>query len=146
MLVPHGSLILVADGGSMQLLRNGGTDISPHCELIETRHCDNPLAHADGSERPGRAFESAGVARHAYAADDMHQRRKDEFAGTAFAALRRHLQPGMRVIIVAPPRTMGAIRDHYFPGFDAHLTAEIDRDLAHWRPHEIAHFLQHHRE
>jgi len=88
MLVPHGALILVVDGSRMQLLRNRGKDSAPELELLTDREQSDPPTRALATDGPGRAFESVGSARHAYASADYHQQREDRFGKKALAALR----------------------------------------------------------
>jgi len=141
-LVPHGAIILVADGGGMRLMRNAGSNVAPHLEVIDEHIFHNPATHADGSDRPGRAFESAGVARHAYAGSDTHQRREDAWAEQAYALLRKHREAP--AIVIAPPHILGSMRSCYSSDFRRRLIAEIDKDLAHHAPPEVARLLSSH--
>lgn len=142
MLIPHGTLILVIDGSRMLLLRNRGTNTSPTLETIEQDKIDNPATHVLGSEAPGRAFESGGVARHSYAAPDLHQRREDRFGEDMLEPLRQHASDGAPVILIAPPHMLGTLRAACDHPLDKQIIAEFDKDLTHRTPAGISSFLQ----
>jgi len=144
MLIPHGTLVLVVDGGGLRLLRNCGTDTAPKLSLIEQQALHNPPSRAFDGGAPGRVFESAGSVRHAYPAADLHQRREDEFAETAYARLRT--LGDATAIIIAPPRMLGKLRDLYSREFRHGLVGDIDKDLTHHNAADIANFLRHYRE
>ena len=144
MLVPHGALILVVDGSRMQLLRNRGKDSAPELELLTDREQSDPPTRMLAADGPGRAFESVGSARHAYASADYHQQREDRFGKKALAALHNHGDKDAPIILIAPPHMLGELRNARDAEIERRTIAEIDKDLTHMKPQEIGTFLHNH--
>jgi protein required for attachment to host cells len=141
MLLSHGLLVLVVDGSSMKLLHNRGNELRPELELVEQAHLDNPAAQEVAASRPGRSFENANTAKHAYAVDDLHDRRKVQFGGEALQRLQCHLLPHMRAVVIAPRAMLGELRKIMKPDLERHIVAQFDKDLTHCDATGIAEFL-----
>jgi protein required for attachment to host cells len=147
MLVPHGAMILVIDGGKMSLFRNRGKDFSADLELIE--HGTNHTASTAelGTDKPGRSFSSAGRSRSAYQATDFHQAEEDAFATGAAAKLNNLAkQSNLDFIVVAAPHVLGVLRQHYSTDLRKRLIAEIDKDYAGRSTADVAALLRHHEQ
>jgi protein required for attachment to host cells len=92
----------------------------------------HPPSREWGTDRPGRSFESVGGARHAMEPRvDLH----DE-AGERFAKyLVRHLTDAAaagrfeRLVLVASPGFLGALRQYLPENLRAKVVGEIDKDL-----------------
>jgi len=141
MLIPHGALILVMDGGRLRLLRNRGQEASLDLHVIDERSFHNPPDRMLVSDAPGRSFESRGATRHAYDAVDRHERREENFAKEAVALLRHEMKADNAVVIIAPPRTLGELRAHLDRRISDRIIGEIDKDLSSHRTEEIAAYL-----
>jgi protein required for attachment to host cells len=128
------SWVLVADGGRARIYRTTG-DIGAHRALLEpvpggTFSRSDP---AHFGPRPGNNFSSAlrnsghGVTTH----DDQHRRAEEEFIGTVLAWIERpeHLSAFERLIVAAPPRTLGEIRLALIPALAERVHSEIHGDL-----------------
>jgi protein required for attachment to host cells len=142
MLLAHGTLVLVVDGGGLRLLRNSGREAAVDLELVADRTFRNPPAHMLDEDRPGRAFESSGPTRHAYEGPDHHRLREQHFAQEAGELLDASIGEGTPVIAIAPPRMLGELRAHWSARIREHLVAEIDKDLSHLSRIEIAEYLR----
>jgi protein required for attachment to host cells len=140
MLVPHGALILVVDGGKMQLLRNSGRDSDPALELLRKRRLRNPRNHVMGDDAPGRSFQSVGPRRGAHERDDRHQRCEDTFGEQALDTATE-LAGNAPLIVIAPPHMLGRLRAHRKPGARPEVLAEIAKDLAGYSASRITSFL-----
>jgi protein required for attachment to host cells len=131
MRVPHNSFVVVADGKKSLFFRNEGDGDFPN---LVVEHKDG---HADPEDRelksdaPGRAFSSVGDARSAYQETDYHQLEEERFvAETAETLNRRALSNDYdSLIVVAPPRTLGALRKHYHKEVEKRIAGEIAKDL-----------------
>jgi protein required for attachment to host cells len=146
MLVPHDCCILVVDGGRMQILRNHGQPASPDLTRVAEYDNVNPASFVLESDAPGRSHDSHGPGSHAYPAADLHQRSEDAFAARALAELQIVAGNGEPVIIIAPPRILGQLRPLFDHGLRARIIGEMNKDLAHRPPAEIAVFLRTHQE
>ena len=130
MHIPHNALVLVADGRKSLFLRNEGD--AEYLNLV----VEDQRAHADLADRdmktdaPGRTSSPSGV-RSAVDEPDYHQIEEDRFAADTAALLskRAHDSDFEQLIIVAPPRTLGELRQHYDKAVEAKVIAEIDKDL-----------------
>ena len=141
MLVPHGALILVVDGSRMQLLRNRGKNNALDLEVITEEAQADPPTRELASDGPGRSFESAGSTRHAYTTTDYHQQREDRFGKKALSLLQSDSNKDAPVILIAPPHMLGELRKARDAQIERRTIAEIDKDLTHLPPQEIAAFI-----
>lgn len=131
MRIAHDALVLVADGRKSLFLRNEGDD--EFLNLV----VDDQRAHTDLKDRelksdaPGRSFSSVGARRSAVEETDYHQQEEDRFAADTAALLAKRAQANgfEQLIIVAPPRTLGELRQHYDKAVEAKIVAEVDKDL-----------------
>jgi protein required for attachment to host cells len=132
MNIEHGTLVLVADGSKLLLLRNEGDEKYAVLETMTHEEQGNPAAHEQGTDAPGRRFASFGDSRSSYDETDWHQQAEDAFARHAAAVLEQAAgqHPDAPVIVIAAPRTLGLLRKAYGRATTARLAAEIDKDLA----------------
>lgn len=123
--------VLVLDGEKALFFRNGGLANSPSLELEREIVQDNPPAREQGSDQPGRAFSSVGQGRSAYDETDFHLLEQDRFAVQMAEFLKKRALNNEfdRLIVVAPPRTLGAMRKHYHKQVEQRLVGEISKDL-----------------
>jgi protein required for attachment to host cells len=129
--IPAGALILVGDGRKALFLRNKGAPT--HVELT----VEQVLQHADlrtreqGTDRPGRYRGSDGVSKSAFEEVDWHQLAEDRFAAEIGGALNRlaHENRFDQLILVAPPKVLGAVRTQLSKETSAKVVAEVPKDL-----------------
>ena len=119
MLIPHGTIIAVADGEILNLFRNAGTDIAPQLAPL-----DDPAISTDNMGSGGRHQSSA-------ANPDDSQQDEDGFAAGIAAMLNKRVLDHKidNLVIVAAPRTLGELRKHYHKALSAVLLGEIAKDL-----------------
>jgi len=134
--------IVVADGAKARILERQGV----HGTLAPaTGHC---FAEAEarqptrdvGADRPGRVYESADAARHAMEPRvDWHRFAKEQFAGDVAAALEEAALKKLygELILVAPPRTLGDLRQALGNHARALVAGEIAKDLTNLPDHEL---------
>jgi len=129
--IAHNTFVVVADGQKMLLLRNEGDEEHPKLEVVRLRELDNPPTREQGSDAPGRSFSTAGTARSGYQETDFHQMEEDRFAIETAELLNKQALANRfdRLIVVAPPRTLGELRKHYHKEVEARLVGEIAKDL-----------------
>jgi protein required for attachment to host cells len=129
--VPHDSLVLVGDGQKALFLRNKGSALRVHLvvERILERH--NPPTREQGTDRPGRATASLGVARSAMEEVDWHHLAKERFAQELAEALYRHAHANRfeKLVIVAPPKILGDLRRAFHAEVIDRIAAEIPKEL-----------------
>jgi protein required for attachment to host cells len=130
--IPHGAIIFVGDGRKALFLRNDGDDKFPNLKTERVFAEENPLTHDQGTDRPGRSFESAHTGRRgAVEQTDWHRLEEDRFVGRVAAALEDVVRKGgvPALVIVAPPRTLADLRRDFHADVKKLIVAEIDKDL-----------------
>ena len=132
MLIPHGALLLVADGKKFLLLRNGGDSRRPALVFEGGGEKENPSTKVQGTDRPGR-FAGYGGSRSAMEQTDFHQLEEDRFADDIAELLEKLAEAGdfERLIVVAPARTLAELRRCFGGTLRSRIVAEIDKDLTH---------------
>lgn len=131
--------MLVADGETYLLARNIGNRAALHLEVVEHDTRPNPPAHELASDRPGRRNDavrqtSDGVqpwGKSAMEETDWHRVAEDRFATHVAQELSRwaSLDRFRNILIIAAPRTLGALRQAYDARLKPMILAEIDKDL-----------------
>ena len=129
--VPNGALILVGDGRKALFLRNKGAQT--HIELTTERvlEQDDPPTREQGTDRPGRHQGGVGAAKSAFEQTDWHQLAEDRFAAEISGALNRLALDNKfhQLILIAPPKVLGAMRTHLHKETAARIIGEVHKDL-----------------
>lgn len=151
MQIPHNAHVLVADGRKMLFFRNEGDEAYPNLEVIREDSQEGLKSHEQATDRPGRAFVSAGrppseggsrpgaANRSAYSETDFQQLEEDRFAADAAELLKRKALANQieHLVVVAPPRTLGEMRKHYHKEVEKLLAGEVAKDLTNMPVEEI---------
>lgn len=131
MIVPHNSVVLVADGRKMLFLRNAGDAVYPQLE-VETA-AEQPVRYTRDirTDAPGRTSARFAPGRSAIDETDFHQQEEDRFAADAADLLKRRALDGDydHLFVIAPPRTLGELRKRYHKEVSTRLKAEVAKDL-----------------
>jgi protein required for attachment to host cells len=101
------------------------------CTMLATREL--------GTDAPGRALNSLGTPRSAMEQTDWHTQEEERFLRTLASRLDAAVNAGQTksLILVAPPRALGVLRQTYSHTLRAALRAEIDKDFVKLPVHEI---------
>lgn len=130
--IPHRAVVFVGDGRKALFLRNEGNEKSPNLKTEAVFEDDNPPAHAQGSDRPGRVGESSHSGRRsAVEMTDWHELEEKRFARQVAAAAERLLreEQAPSLIVVAPPRTLAELRSAFHDDVKGRIVAELAKDL-----------------
>ncbi len=130
MQVPHNCMVLVADGEKMLFFRNEGDAEFPKLVVERQREIENPKDSDQKTGEPGRRH-APGPGRSAYEETDFHQLAKERFAGDAADMLKRWALRNdfESLVVVAPPSTLGELRQHYHKEVERRITGELAKDL-----------------
>lgn len=144
MKMPHDTFVVVADGRKMLFFRNEGDEDYPQLELDNKRRQENPPNEELKANEAGRSFASASHRRSKMADTDFHQLEEDRFAAETADLLykRAHRGDFAKLLVVAPPRTLGELRKHYHKEVEDRLIGEIDKDLTGHTIVEIEEIIQ----
>lgn len=144
MQIPHDGYVLVADGQKMLFFRNEGDEAFPNLEVVSAAEQSNPQTSDQGTDRPGRGFTAGGSHRRGnissqvgasnrsgYEQTDFHTLEEERFAADAAEMLKKRALANEfeKLLIVAPPTTLGELRKHYHKEVEARLIGELAKDL-----------------
>jgi len=138
---PLRTWVLIADGAHAHILENSGPAHS--LVSVDGMHfaADHAATHDLVEDRQGRSFSSHGDGRPAIEArSDPHRDLKAKFAKHLADLLSKALAQGAfhRLIIVAPPVTLGDLRADFSDPVKAVIVGELHHDLTKTPIHEVA--------
>jgi protein required for attachment to host cells len=142
--IAHDTWILVGDGRKALVLRNDGTPQKPSLNVIDVlKDGDNPRTSAQGAERPGRVMQGNPGIRSAVEQTDWHEIAEDRFAATVASKINAAAAESRfdKLILVAPPHSLAALRKSLDAKATQRIVAEIDKDLTKHPVPEIARLL-----
>lgn len=127
--------VLVADGARAQILENNGPGTGLAAPLTHDFAAPHGANSEIGTERPGAGARGSKA--------DWHQLGKDRFARDMAEVLHKAAAGGAfeRLVLVAPPKTLGALRKELNADTRARVTEEVSKDLTHLGVDEIAEHL-----
>jgi protein required for attachment to host cells len=141
--IAEGTWVVVCDGAKALVLENAGDAKFPNLRTKEVFAEPHPATHEQGTDAPGRAHSSVGPGRSAMGQTDWHDQDEQRFLTSLMAHLDAAVSAGQlkSMIMVAPPRALGVIRQAYSPQLRSVLREEIDKDLVKMPVHEIERHL-----
>lgn len=120
MQLPNNATVAVADGQSLGLFRNHGTEGHPALTALDAPSLQTANAGSGGRHNSSSANPSES------------QQSEDGFAAAAAAWLNKQVLDGKieQLVVIAAPRTLGELRKHYHKQLQAVLVGELHKDLA----------------
>lgn len=131
--------VVVCDGRKALVLENVGTALAPRLQTRESHQQDDAPSNAHGGDRPPRTSRPASGQRSAVDQVVWQDQAERHF----LASLARRLDDAVsngeteRLILVAPPRALGIIRETYSPKLREAIGAEIEKDYTRMPVREI---------
>jgi protein required for attachment to host cells len=137
--IAQGEWVVVCDGAKALVLENVGDPKFLNLKTKEVYKQDDPKTSEQGTDAPGRAINSVDARRSAMEQTDWHDQAEQRFLESLAAHLDAAVNGGKvkSLIVVAPPRALGVLRQAYSHNLRAALRAEIDKDLVKLPVHEI---------
>jgi protein required for attachment to host cells len=137
--IRQGEWVVVCDGAKALVLENIGDEKFLNLRTKEVYQQDDPPTHEQGTDAPGRSFQSVGAARSAMDQTDWHNQGEQRFLEKLVTRLDAAVQAGetKSLVIAAPPKALGVLRRVYTHGLRNALSAEIDKDFVKMPLHEI---------
>ena len=154
MQIPHDAFVLVADGRKMLILRNEGDAVQPNLQVEAKQIHPNPKDSDQKRDASGTASSTQSgpgapsvarngsmhaqgggaqfaPARGTFEETDFHQLEEDRFAAETAEMLRKRALSNDfdKLIVVAPPKTLGELRKHYHKEVSSRVVGELDKDL-----------------
>jgi protein required for attachment to host cells len=139
LLIHHGEWVVVCDGAKALVLENVGDAKFPNLKTREVYEQKQPATSELGSDKPGRAHSSTGHGRSAVKQTDWHAQAEQAFLTKLAERLDVAVSTGQAksLILAAPPRALGMIRDVYPHALRSAIRSEVDKDLVKLPVHEI---------
>jgi protein required for attachment to host cells len=137
--IEKGDWIVVCDGKKALILENVGDEKFPNLQTKNVFEQENPPTRQQGADAPGRAFNSANHMRSSMEQTDWHAQEEERFLRRIMGELDAALTAGKTksLVIVAPPRALGVIREAASRQLKAALRAEVDKDYVRMPVYEI---------
>ena len=133
MILPHGTVVAVADGTTLKLFRNRGTE--PELDLVEFDHSAIvPVNPGSGSRHRSDSSNP-----------DLHRQAEDGFAAAIADQLNRLALDGSLegLFVIADPRTLGELRKHFHAVLQAKILGEVSKDLTAHPVNDIGNAIRH---
>lgn len=141
--IPHDAWILVGDGEKALFLRNDGDAVHPNLVTMDVMAQENPSTRDQGADRPGRFNDGPSAHRSSVEQTDWHQLAEDRFAHDLADRLYQAAHAGefQHLIVVAPPRVLGELRQSFHKEVQSRIVAEVDKTLTNHPVHKIEKLL-----
>jgi protein required for attachment to host cells len=137
--IRSGDWVVVCDGAKALILVNAGDGMHPNLKTLEVREQEDAKTREQGTDAPGRSVNSIDARRSAMEQTDWHEQGERRFLADLAKRLDAAVAAGetKSIIIAAPPRALGVLRQAYSNGLRGVLKAEIDKDLVKMPLYEI---------
>ncbi|MEG6507830.1 host attachment protein [Methyloligella sp. 2.7D] len=141
--IPWKAWVVVCDGAKALILQNEGDAELVNLKTVnafEGSHAPNRELDAD---KPGRVQESANTGRSAMEETDHHAEAEVAFLAKLAGELGHMVQHHeiKHLIVVAPPRALGTLREKLDKHVQDVIQAEVHKDLVHLPTYEIEQHL-----
>jgi len=137
--IRSGDWVVVCDGAKALILENAGDGMHPNLKTREVHEQPDAKTHEQGTDAPGRSINSIDSRRSAMEQTDWHDQDEQRFLADLAKRLDTAVTRGetRSIIMVAPPRALGVLRQAYSKGLRDAVKAEIDKDYVRMPVHEI---------
>jgi protein required for attachment to host cells len=137
--ISHGEWVVVCDGKKALVLENEGDEKFPNFKTRQVFEQEDPKTHEQGTDAPGRSINSIDSRRSAMEQTDWHDQGEQRFLQRLAGHLDAAVNSGRTrsLIMVAPPRALGVLRQAYSHNLRSALRAEVDKDLVHLPVYQI---------
>ena len=137
--IAPGEWVIICDGAKALVLENAGDEKFPNLKTREVYEQEDPKTHEQGTDAPGRAVNSIDARRSAMEQTDWQEQAEKAFLEKLTDRLNAAVEAGetKKLIVVAPPRALGILRQSYSLGVRNAVQAEVDKDYVKLPVHEI---------
>jgi len=129
--IHNGDWVVVCDGAKALILENAGDAAALNLKTKEVHAQADKKTSEQGTDAPGRSINSVGERRSAMEQTDWHDQAEQRFLSDLAQRLDAAVSRGeaKSLVLVAPPRALGVIRQAATPNLRKALRAEIDKDF-----------------
>lgn len=118
MLLPHGTVIALVDGKNFELYRNTGDEAEPELTVLDSPKLDSHN-HSGAGHR-----SSPGNHADRQVEEDAHAIAAVEWLNSQ--VLGHKIE---KLVLFAPPRTLGEVRKHYHKQTEHAVLKEVSKDM-----------------
>jgi len=131
MAIPHGALVLVADGKKLLFLRNKGDEGMIDLRTESHDHREDRKDSEIKTDAPGTQGQSAGYGRPAMDETDFHQQEEDRWVKDAAEELkRRALRNDFEsLVVIAPPKALGVLRKELHKEVERRIILTVNKEM-----------------
>lgn len=128
MLLSQGIWVIVADSEKVLVLQNQGTGSEPQLGFVRRQEAPEVVI---ASDTPGRGADSGTGRSWAMEVPDYSRLNAETFMADLAGDLAQALKEGKfdKLVLVAPPQVLGALRSAMSETLAAHVVGEIDKTL-----------------
>ena len=132
MAIPHGALVLVADGKKMLFLRNHGDENQIDLRTESHDERDDRKDREIRTDAPGTMKQSMGFGRPAMDETDFHQQEEDNWIKDAAEELKkRALRNDFDALaIIAPPKALGVLRKELHKEVERRVVLTLNKEMS----------------
>ena len=138
------TLVLVGDGRKALFLRQIGRGNKAGLAVDQVLQEDNPATREQGTDQPGRTGTGTNGRTSAIKETDWHRLGEERFAAGLAEMLYRRAHAGQfdRLIVVAPPKVLGDLRQAFHQEVLERISREIPKQLTSHPIEDIARMLR----
>ena len=131
MAIPHGALVLVADGKKVLFLRNHGDsgmiDLRTESHDERSDQMDRDLK----TDAPGAQSPRVGIGRDTMEETDFHQQEEDRWVKDAAEELKRRALKNDfdALVVVAPPKALGVLRKELHKEVERRIVLTVNKEM-----------------
>ena len=137
--VRHGDWVVVCDSKKALVLENAGDEKFLNLRTREVFEQPDAKTSELGTDAPGRSINSVNGRRSAVEQTDFHDQEEQKFLHKLLGHLDAEINAGRAksLILIAPPRALGVLRQSYSHNLRSALRGEIDKDFVRLPVYEI---------
>ncbi|TCR93109.1 host attachment family protein [Rhizobium sp. BK376] len=141
--VPWKSWVVVCDGAKALILQNAGDAELLNLQVHETLTQPNEADREIGTDKPGRSHAADGMSGSAVEEISWHDQAEEQFLKEVATKLNElvHEKEAKRIVIVAPPKALGALRANFSADVQAAISVEVPKDLTNFPIDQIERHL-----
>ena len=131
MKIEHDAWVVIADGRRALITQNVGQLFAPKLEIRDRLEAPpNPSTQEQGTDKPGRSFDSTSHRRSGVEQTDWHDQAESAFLAKVADRLEKLCQTEKvrRVVLVAAPRALAVLRAGMPTCVRQKTVAEVDKD------------------
>lgn len=141
--VPRASWVVVCDGAKALILQNVGDAEILNLRVRQAFEYRHEADRDIGADKPGRSHRPGGVGGSAVEETSWHEQAENEFLKQVAAKIDGlvHDEGSRRIVLVAPPKALGTLRQSLSTDARAAIAAQVAKDLTNVPIDQIEQYL-----